>query len=189
MIEETMRTARKIAVMLACLLPVTSQAAEPDEDTGRFGVALNTSINGEVYPMRLVPTVSYSVGKTQLEAGIGLHPFIRKDQRVLSGEFNYKYFPNGMDNKVSLYVIGRASYVNNARETFYPTTYHYLFLNGGYGLNLSGSGKAYVGTNVTAGAYSFARRSANPYAGFEEDGFMDKVGLNLAFQFNLGYRF
>ncbi len=135
----------------------------------------------------MVPTATYRTGKSQLEAGIGLHPFFRRDQRVLSGEFNYKYFPNGMDHPLSLYLIGRCSYVNNARETYYPTTYHYLFLNGGYGLVLSSNGRTYLGTNVTAGPFTYARRSENPY--FAEDGLLDEVGLNLAFQFNVGYRF
>jgi len=182
------KTMRWLAGLLVCLLPTTSHAEAPD-DEGRLGIALNSSINGEVYPMRLVPTATFLVKKSQLEAGVGLHPFIRKDQRVLSGELNYKYFPNGLDNALNLYVIGRFSYVNNARETHYPTTYHYLFLNGGYGLMLRGNGKMYLGTNVTTGPFTYARRSENPYQGFESDRLFDKTGFNLAFQFNVGYGF
>ena len=203
-----------LAVMLACLLPVVSRAAEAveaveaveaaesgaasdtapsrapeSEKAGRFGIALNTSTNGEVYPMRLVPTATFVTGRSALEAGVGFHPFIRKDQRILSGEFNYKYFPNGMDQTLSVYVIARLSYVNNALETFYPTTYHYLFLNAGYGVILCNNTKTYLGTNVTAGPFTYARSSENPYEGFEKDGLFDKVGVNLAFQFNVGYRF
>ncbi len=186
--EHTHRVTRWLAGMLACLLPVVSHAEEPDTEP-RFGLALNSSISGEVYPIRLVPTATLLVGKSQLEAGVGLHPFIRTDQKVWSGELNYKYFPNGVDNALNLYLIGRLSYVNNARQTFYPTTYHYLFINGGYGLMVNGHGGTYLGTNVSVGSYAYIRRSENPYAGFETDGLFDDTGLTLAFQFNVGYRF
>ena len=166
-----------------------ARAESPDDDGGRFGIALNTSLNGEVYPLRLVPTVTWTTGPTQLEAGFGFHPFIRKEQRVFSGELNAKYFPNAMDRALSPYLVGRFAYVNNALETYFPTTYHYLFLNGGYGLVISGNGKSYVGTNVTGGLFTYARRSENPYPGFDGNGLFQEVGLNLAFQFDVGYRF
>jgi hypothetical protein len=178
---------RRIIGLLLVVLPWTSHAEEGER--GRFGVALNTSFNGEVTPLRLVPSLTWATGKSQLEAGLGIHPFIRREQRVFSGELNAKVFPNGTDRLLSPYLIGRFSYVNNDLETYYPTTYHYLFLNGGYGLVLSGNDRSYVGTNVTGGLFTFARRSENPYPGFDRNGLFQKVGLNLAFQFNVGYRF
>lgn len=178
---------RALVAAMLVLLPATSRAEEPEG--GRFGVAVNTSFNGEVTPLRLVPSVTWSTGKSQLEAGVGVHPFIRKEQRVFSGELNAKVFPNGRDQTLSPYLIGRFSYLNNDLETFYPTTYHYLFLNAGYGLVLSGNDRSYVGTNVTGGLFTYARRSENPYPGFDRNGLFQKVGLNLAFQFNLGFRF
>ena len=54
---------------------------------------------------------------------------------------------------------------------------------------LSSNGRSYVGTNVTGGLFTYARSSENPYPGFDKDGLFDKVGLNLACQFNVGYRF
>ncbi len=179
---------RWLVGLLLVVLPATSHAEAPDE-SGRFGIALNTSFNGEVYPLRLVPTATYATGRSQFEAGVGIHPFIRKEQRVWSGEFNYKYYPNTTEQTLSPYLIGRFSYVNNALESYYPTTYHYLFLNAGYGLVLSSNGRSYVGTNVTGGLFTYARASENPYPGFDKDGLFDKVGLNLACQFNVGYRF
>lgn len=188
---------RRMAGMVAALValaPATAwaeeaPAVESPADDGRWGVALNTSVNGEVTAMRFVPSVTWRKGKGQLEAGVGVHPWIRRDQRVLSGELNAKAFPNGADNKLNLYVLSRFSYVNNKRETYYPTTYHYLFLNGGYGLMLRGAGGIEMGTNVTAGAYTFARSSENPYPGWEEDGLFAEVGFNVAYQFDLGWRF
>lgn len=188
MTEAKTHMTRWFVGLLFVLLPVTSHAEAPDGE-GRFGIALNTSFNSEVHPMRLVPTATFATGKSQFEVGVGIHPFIRKEQRVLSGEFNYKYFPNTTEQTLSLYLVGRLSYVNNALETYYPTTYHYLFLNGGYGLVLSGNETTYVGTNVTAGLFTYARRSENPYPGFGEDGFFERSGLNVSSQFNMGYRF
>jgi len=179
---------RWLVGLLLALVPLTGVAAD-GEPAGRFGVALNTSFNGEVYPLRLVPTGTYAIGKSQLEAGVGFHPFIRKEQRVFSGEFNAKYFPNGTERALSLYLIGRLAYLNNDLETYYPTTYHYLFLNVGYGLVLSTNGRSYVGTNVTGGLFTYARRSDNPYPGFDRNGLFQKVGVNVACQFDVGYRF
>jgi len=178
----------KLIGLLACLAPVVSHAETP-ESPGQLGFALNSSMNGEVYPIRLVPSATYLVGRSLFEAGVGVHPFIRKDQRILSGEFNYKYFPNGLGNALNLYIIGRFSYVNNARETYYPTTYHYLFLNGGYGLMVNGQRGTYLGTNVSVGPFAYIRDSENPYDGFASEGLFDGMGFNLAFQFNVGYRF
>ncbi|MEM6927998.1 MAG: hypothetical protein AAF602_13790 [Myxococcota bacterium] len=178
---------RWLAGVLFGLVPLTGNANEPDAP--RFGVALNSSASGEVYPMLLVPSGILLLGKNQLEVGIGFHPFIRRDQRVWTGNFHYKYFPNGIDTVFSSYLLGRFSYVNNARDTFYPTTYHYLFLNGGYGVSLNNPNGLYVSTDVSIGAYTFDRRSDNPFAGFGEDRLFDEVGVNLTYQFSLGYRF
>ena len=144
-------------------------------------------MNGEV-PLRLVPTAILLVGKNQLEAGVGIHPFIHRDHRVVSVELNYKYFPNGLENAISPYLVGQLAYARDARKAYYPTTYHFMFLNGGYGLMLSGDSRTYLGTNVSIGPYARIRRSENPYPGFDSDGLVDDVGFNLAFQLNVGYR-
>lgn len=43
-----------------------------------------------------------------------------------------------------MYLISSVSYVHNPRDTFYPTTYNYLFLNGGYGFQLVPFEHAYM---------------------------------------------
>ncbi len=166
-----------------------SAAAQPDSTGGQFGFALNSSFNGEIYPIRLVPGITYLKNKSQFELGVGVHPFIRKDQNIFSGEFNYKYFPNGTNKKFSLYLIARLSYVYNPRKTFYPTTYNYLFLNGGYGFQLVPFKNAYIGTNMSMGTFTNSKRSDIPYDSFAEKDLFEEFGFNLACQFNMGYRF
>ena len=163
--------------------------AQTESSQGKFGIAINSSMNGEVYPIRIVPSITYLKGNSQAELGFGIHPFIRKDQNIFSGEFNYKYFPNGTDKKFNMYLIANLSYVHNPRKTFYPTTYNYLFLNGGYGFQLSPFKNAYMGTNMTVGTFTYNKQSEIPYDSFVKKDFFDEFGFNLAFQFNIGYRF
>ena len=177
-----------IWLSLIILIPVFSLAQSSDT-TGRFGFVLNSSLNGEVNPVRIVPSVSYTMGNNQLELGVGVNPFDRKDQKVLSTEFNYKYFPNGMGNKFNMYLIARLSYLNMRRDTYYPTTYNYLFLNPGYGIELRAYKSLYMGTNISVGTFTYSKKSEVPYESFASKNLFDEIGFNMAFQFNLGYRF
>tara|TARA_R110002050_G_scaffold41459_1_gene100446 strand:+ start:192 stop:737 length:546 start_codon:yes stop_codon:yes gene_type:complete len=163
--------------------------AQNEATASKVGFAINSSISGEIYPIRLVPSITYLKNKSQIELGFGIHPFIRKDQHIFSGEFNYKYFPNGTEKKFNLYLIANFSYIHNPRKTFYPSTYNYFFLNGGYGFQLSPFKNAYMGTNMTVGTFTYSKQSEIPYKSFIKKDFFDEFGFNLAFQFNVGYRF
>jgi hypothetical protein len=189
--EKISKMKQGILIILIGLFSLFSQAQTDgnERNKGKIGVAINSSMNGEVYPIRLVPSITYIRGKSQFELGLGIHPFIRKDQNIFSGEFNYKYFPNGTEKKFNMYVIGRFSYIHNPRKTYYPTTYDYLFLNGGYGFQLTPFKNAYIGTNFTAGTYTYNKRTEAEIPGVVEKHLFDSFGFNLAFQFNIGYRF
>ncbi len=163
--------------------------AQSNDSTGRFGFTLNSSLNGELYPIRIVPSLTYIKGKSQLELGFGFHPFIRKDQKMFSGELNHKYFPNGTENKFNTYLIIRFSYINNRLDTYYPSTYNYLFLNGGYGMEIKAFKGFFVGTNISAGTFTYSKKSSIPYEAFADQRLFYEFGFNLAFQFNIGYRF
>jgi hypothetical protein len=180
----------KIILFITCMVltPFLCQAQTADSK-GILGVAINSSMNGEIYPFRLVPGITYSKGKSQFELGAGFHPFIHKEQRILSLELNYKYYPNGRENKFNMYILSHFSYVNKEIEMFFPTTYNYLFLNGGYGFEISTLNGVYLGTNVSVGAFTYHNKSENPYLMFSNNNLFDEIGINLAFQFNLGYRF
>ena len=163
--------------------------AQKSDDTGSFGISINSSFNGELYPIRIIPSLTYFRGRSQLELGFGMHPFIRKDQRILSCDFNYKYYPNGTNDKFNLYFLTHLAYVNNKRDSYFPTTYNYLFLNGGYGLEINPFKNAYFGTNISIGTFTFKKDSTNPYDTFTSTKLFKEFGFELGFQFNIGYRF
>jgi len=177
-----------IFLTLTSLISLFAQA-QSNNTSGKFGFVMNSSLNGEFYQIRLVPSVTYSKGNNQFELGFGLRPFNQKDQRILSCELNYKYYPNGTVNKFNMYLISRLSYINNLKNTFFPTAYNYLFLNGGYGLEINAFKGLYLGTNISIGAFTYSKNSENPYLDFDKNKMFDEFGFNLAFQFNVGYRF
>ena len=177
---------KNLALILICLIPIAANAQSEHKDG--FGFALNSSMNGELYPIRVIPGATYLSGKSQFELGIGFHPII-KDQRILSVDLNYKYFPNRTENKFNMYLITSFSYVNNKRDTYYSSTYNYLFLNGGYGFQINAFKGLYLGTNMGLGIFTYSKKSEIPYPSFATNNLFDEFGLNLAFQFNAGYRF
>lgn len=181
---------KQIFIIITVFLCISSLAQNSNHETkGRIGIALNSSTNGEVYPIRVIPSITFLKGNHQLELGVGLHPIIKKDQRILSGDFNYKYFPNGITKKFNLYFLAALSYTNGHYDRFFPVTYHHLFLNGGYGFQVTPFKNAYLGTNISMGTFTYQKRSDVPYNTFQKVEFFEKFGLNMAFQFNFGYRF
>lgn len=177
-----------LILLMMCLTPWFAQSQSMDS-LERFGVSLNSSFNGELTPIRIVPSLSYTKGKNQVELGFGLHPFIEDDQRIISVDLNQKHFPNGMRNKFNMYFITRLSYINRRIDAFYPSTFNYLFLNAGYGFEIKSTDHVSLGMNITSGAFTYSQNTeiSNPSVASKK--MFDSIGWNLAFQFNIGYRF
>ncbi len=169
------------------LVPLLSFGQSSDS-TGAFGFALNSGMNGELYPYRIVPSVVYSMKTSQFELGLGFNPFYRDSERLLSSEFNYKYFPNATVNKFNLYFLVNFSYIRRSLESFFPTTYNYLFVNGGYGLEIRQGQNLFWGTNVSYGVFTFNKKSEIPVEAFSSQRIFDEFGSNLAFQLSIRYR-
>ncbi|MEQ9375543.1 MAG: hypothetical protein RIG68_10205 [Imperialibacter sp.] len=177
-------------ILLASLIPYLSSAQKIDSPGNSWGFALNSSYNTEINTVGLVPGASFYKEKSQFELGVGFYPFVVKNQRVVSGNFNYKYFPNGAGNKFNLFLIISGAYVNQLRKTYYPATYQYLFLGGGYGMQISLFKGVYLGTNINLGTFTHSKRTENPYKNYlGTQKLFDEFGMNLAFQANVGYRF
>ena len=79
--------------------------------------------------------------------------------------------------------------IHNHRYTYYPATYKYLFLNAGYGFQISLFKDTYLGTNFKIGTFTFNKTSENPHIGFQSIDFFDEAGFNLDFQLHLNYFF
>lgn len=179
---------RSILIIQILLFPVVLQAQTSDvEKTGELGFSLSTGFNGELYSFQLTPSLAYLKGNSQFELGIGFNPFDRADQTLLSGDMNYKYFPNGMERKFNLYFISQLAIIHNQRSTYYPATYNYLFLNAGYGFAIKLFDGGYLGTNIKMGTFTFNKSSTNPYEGFQSTDFFDETGFNLDLQLHLSY--
>jgi hypothetical protein len=160
------------------------------QDERGFGVAINSAFNGQVLPFRTIATGHYYQGINQIELGLGIHPFIRKEQSIVSADMNYKLFPNGRHNKLKLYLLADLSYINTSRETFYPTTYHYLFLHGGYGVELNGFAGTYIDTSVSFGGFTYKKASKNPASSYlDAEQFFKEYGSSINLQVSVGYRF
>ena len=177
-----------LIIALLGLIPFLNNAQSTETREG-FGFAVNSSFDVEFYNIRIVPSATYFKGNNQLEFGVGFNPSGRTTQKLFSSEFNYKYFPNGYDKKYNMYFISRLSYVNSQIDKFYPTTYNYVFVHGGYGFEVQPFENAYISTNVSLGAFTFNKNAEIPFEGFTSQSFFDEIGMDLDFQFSIGYRF
>lgn len=181
---------RSILIIQILLFPVVLQAQIRDvANSGKLGASLNTCFIGELGAVQTTPGLAYLKGHNQFELGMGFNPLDRADQTLLSGDINYKYFPNGMERKFNLYFVAQLAIIHNQRNTYYPATYNYLFLNAGYGFQIKLFESAYLGTNVKIGTFTYNKSSENPYEGFHSTDFFDKTGANLEFQLHLNYYF
>ncbi len=181
---------RPVLIILILLLPLAHQAQTSNtENTGKLGFSLNTGYNGELFAFQVTPSLAYLKRNSQFELGLGFNPFGRTDQTLFSGDINHKYFPNGTGRKFNLYFVSQLIIIHNERNTYYPATYNYLFLNAGYGFQIKLFEGAYLGTNVKIGTFTYNKSSTNPYEGFYSTGFLDETGFNFDFQLHLNYFF
>lgn len=187
-IKKPIKMKQYLLVTLLVLIPIINYGQSEEAHKG-FGFTINSSINEELYTARIVPSVVYTKGNNQFELGMGFNPSDRQIQKLLSSEFNYKYFPNGFNKKYNMYLITRVLFVNRKNKTFYPTAYNYLFVNGGYGFEVIPFKNAFIGTNVCLGTFTFSKKTEILYDAVSSQNLFDEIGLNLAFQLNVGYRF
>ncbi|MFQ3229929.1 hypothetical protein [Reinekea sp.] len=175
---------------LLCLVPFSVAFADSNPHKHKFGVATNAAMNGQVLPLRLITTGTYSHGLNQFELGLGIHPLIRQELGLISADFNYKVFPNGRSNKFNLYLMGNLTYISTRRETFFPTTFNYLFLHAGYGIELSATGGFYLDTNVSFGGFTYSKISENPASSFlDAQRLFEDFGTSINLQIGAGCRF
>lgn len=171
--------------VLAILILITAYSCA-GQDKGHFGGAVNTSITD--VSISFAPTVTYLKRKHQLELGLGLHPFTSNNVRTLSGEFNYKYFPNGVENRFNMYFTSNFTHINRLVNQGLDTRDNYLILTGGYGFQLRFFKTAYIGTNVNIG-WLTRGRSSEDLQYTQTQNLFENYYWSAAIRFNIGYRF
>ncbi|MEM6345762.1 MAG: hypothetical protein AAF927_17850 [Bacteroidota bacterium] len=175
-------------VILLCVFPFFA-LAQSNHLAGRFGLEINSGLSSEIPSIRLGPSLTYLKGKNQFNLGLGFAPSASNERQVFSVDYRNKYFLNGMDKKYSLYLTNGFSFVRKERDAFFNTTHNYLFFDVGYGFQVNVIGNIYLGTNISAGPFSYHRYSENPIDEFAMVQLFQEWGFHVSGQFNLGYRF
>lgn len=132
-----------------------------------LGFALNTNLNGEFYLFQCTPSLLYSKGKHQVELGLGFNPTNRQTQKLLNTDINYKFYPNDRGEKYNLFFFSNLTYLHRSVKSYYPAKYNYFFLNGGYGLEVKPLENFYLSTSVSAGTFTYNKRSETQYILFK----------------------
>lgn len=166
-----------------------------------FGFSLNSSIIGTINSTSITPSGLFYFNKHQIELGFAIHPFKPSDYipntpRAYGTELNYKFFPQGLNNRLNLYLGMNLTYTNspsyhdNRNYPPYEIEYvkvNYLSLTGGSGVQLKFLKNAYIGTSLNLGVYTSGnvtndhrQHSYSLFDDFEIDG---------AIRFDIGYRF
>jgi hypothetical protein len=175
---------------LFLMLSSMARAQSIDSTKSGFGIAVNSMFSNQINAIETVPTALFYSGNSQFELGTGLNLFSLKNQRTLSGQFNYKYFPNSRENKYNMYFMVSCNYTNNLKKTYYPTTNQYLFLSGGYGFQVNIADNLNLGTNLSLGSFTQSKQSENPYIRqLVTKRMFDNLGMHLSFQVHVGYQF
>ena len=178
-----------LLVLLTALSGV-AQAQSTDITKSGFGFAFNSDFNNQINAIEITPTTLYYSGNSQFELGVGLNPFNLKDQRIVRGRVNYKYFPNGREDRFNMYLMMSCNYTNQLKKTYYSTTNQYLFLSSGYGFQVRIVDGLNLGANLNLGTFTQSMQSENPY--LEQLGtpkMFHNLGMSLAIQVHVGYRF
>lgn len=93
-------------------------------------------------------------------------------------------------NLLNTYLLANMSYLYTSRVTFFPTTYNYLLLHGGYGIELSGDNSFSMDTNVSFGGFTYGRTSENPATSLlDAERFFQDFGSSISIQVGVGHRF
>lgn len=177
-------------VLFLFLISSLSNLAQDSLSVSKYGAKLNTSFNGELFALLVIPSISFTQQKNQLELGLILSDYKGAYQASYGGQINYKYYPNGYGNKFNLYFVGSFNYINTIKRAFYPINYNYLMLFGGYGYQQTFSKKWSLSTDFRFGGLTFSRKQeSNLPSVFQKTKMFNELKLAYELQVNLGYRF
>lgn len=177
-----------ISCILIGLIPCFS-IGQVKNQKGSIGLGINASINGEFNQVCLGPNILYSKGKRQFELGLAFNPFSNQNEEILGAAFTFKYYPSNRDRKFNAYLLTGFGFTHNSRNYYFPSVYNYISLNAGYGIEISLSPKAYLGSSVSLAAFSYNKESENPSIAFSKQSFFEEYGFSPLIQVSVGYLF
>lgn len=172
-----------------------------------FGVSLNTSICGYSYYFPMSIALLYRNNNHQLELGPKFQ-FTQNDyyKRQFGVEFNYRYYPNGINKRFSMFFLLNSDYFRKLLEREYQqysndpafigtvnqkSTRNYYTLNLGYGVHVNLIKGLYLSSNMGIGLlledYNDNRNSTNENLNSFKGYFNEE--LNFIAAFSIGYRF
>lgn len=160
---------------------------------GRFGVVVNTSIDGVIGEWSFAPTGLFYYNKHQIELGLCIYPFNFSTPRMIGGALSYKYFPNGISNRFNMFLSADFNLTNEFSPKHiyynnYERTYNYFSILGGYGFEVKFLKNAFIGTSFNFGINFNSLITDDPSIDYDRKLF-EEYELDGAFRFNIGYRF
>lgn len=198
-------------IRIIIVLTFISNVGLAQKDTNNlkrsFGVSLNTSISRYSYHFPTSLVLSFKVRNNQFELGPKF-PLMRGKyyKRQMGLEFNYRYYPNGIKNRYSMFFLVNSDfyqkllvreYQNASANPLYAgtvnqrATTNYYTLNLGYGIQVNLFKGMYLGSNIGVGIlledYDDNRTSTNKNLNSRKGDFSKE--FNFIGAISLGYRF
>ncbi len=158
-----------------------------------FGVASNVHLlmAAKIYALVNSPSILYYQGNHQVEIGY-LHSITSDPDRKIGGAmFNYKFYPNGMQNRFNMYFMANLTYLRlNKKAVWYLNKnekQHQLHIMGGYGIQVNLFKGVYMGTGLNIGSYTYNRISEDDKV--EDLKLFHRTYWTGGLRLNIGYRF
>lgn len=158
-----------------------------------LGAAINSSLSGIVGTISVAPTFTFYSNGNEVGLGFAIHPFHISSPRIIGIELSYRYYPNGISERFSMFFEVNATYTNSFRDHYYlinnyQTNYNFINFLGGYGFDIKVFKNGYIGTSLNIGLNTSGRKSTDSGAQYNYNMF-DQFDLDGAVRIRIGYRF
>jgi hypothetical protein len=185
---------------LICFSFSLQSQTETNKKEWHFGVAINSGFALSAGALNTNPTGTFYINRHQVELGFGFYPLNTKksnDLRLMGGQLNYKFYPNGIHKRFSLYFMNGLTYTYKVGvdkhlhiddlNQYVITTQNkdkYLSLISGFGFDVKIFKNGYMGSCL-----NFGLTTSNSSLELLSTKHFQTIGLNGALRLNIGYRF
>ena len=156
-----------------------------------FGVSISSNYLSGLGTIPIGSSVFYFQNNHQFELGFGYHLAEMSFQRKFGGEFHYKYFKNGIDNRFNVFYLASASVTRNYRHrSMFSGDIRRkeldLGLLAGFGCQVKLSDRMFIGASLSAGVSTYSIDAVNDHYSRE---MFQYYNFERAVRINIGYRF